>query len=176
MAGLKRDPMANYKMLSDEQKALVDSAVAKATEILGGEKVMLDVVLGFADAFQPVFKKARANSGTPIDWLMVRPQMLDEQAAAKVQKYLREGDTISYLLKSKGIVFENLRVIKITDKRITVRISENTSAVFAGERKPAGELGQSLSYGTKYVGFNSVQVVNSLEVYDFIAAKERATK
>ena len=172
---VRRDPMANYNMLSAEQQKVIDDAAKMVFDALGGEKVELRMVLGFAEAMNPVMKIARNNSGECQKKLFGAgsAKTLDDDASAKIAKYIRVGDKISYLLKSKGIVFENVRVNKVSDKRLHVEITEETQAIYAGERVSACQL-PDVKLGVKYVAFNAVQFINGVDVYEFIQLKNKA--
>lgn len=163
------------RVLNEAEKKAIDGLVAIVYDALGNENVDYAMYQAFVDGMKPVKVQAKANEEKNEKARREAEKELSAAVAGDLRKAIKVGDKVNYLLKSKGIVFENVAVEKITDKRFHVSIDADTSVIANGIKGVAGDL-SDLKLGKKYINFESVQSVNGKSVKEFLEASDEASE
>lgn len=159
--------MAKYE-LSMEDVEKVNEIARNVFDELGGQEIKYEMYQALIAALKPAKDIAKNNSEVYSKQLREAAKQLDTANAEKLHKSLKVGDKVSYSYKSLGVIFEDVSIEKMTDKRFHVEINADTDAVLDGKRVKAGELA-NLKLGTKYVAFEAIQSVNGLSISEFLS-------
>jgi len=155
---VKRDPLAKYKELSEENQATVDEIVADVIAKIGGDDIDLPMLLGILDKLNAEKKSARE---------VEKQKEKERKAAAKDaqtilgkkiadEKLVKEGDKLDYFMSTTKVTILQATVIKVTDKSARIEVTADSLVLYKGKTIKAGEVA-GLKLGKKSVPFGKIQ-------------------
>lgn len=158
----KRDPLAKYKELSEDNQAIVDEIVADVIGKIGGvDNIDLSMLLGILDKLNAEKKSARE---------VEKQKEKERKAAAKDaqvvlakriadEKLVKELDKIDYYMSTSKVTIVQAEVIKVTDKSARIDVTADSKVIYKGKEMTAQEAimaGAGLKLGKKSVAFGKI--------------------
>lgn len=158
----KRDPLAKYKELSEDNQAIVDEIVADVIGKIGGvDNIDLSMLLGILDKLNAEKKSARE---------VEKQKEKERKAAAKDaqvvlakriadEKLVKELDKIDYYMSTSKVTIVQAEVLKVTDKSARIDVTADSKVIYKGKEMTAQEAimaGAGLKLGKKSVAFGKI--------------------
>lgn len=171
-----RDPLAKFNELSESDQSLVQNIVDDVIGKIGGvDELNLSLLLGTLDKLNALKKTAKEIDAKKQKEAKIAQKQLEAARGDKVKEHLIANKShVDYTAKSAGVVFENVEVIKITEKRFHVQITPNTACrnIKTGKSMLAKDLVDFKMEKPKYVAFDSIVAVDGVEISEYLASFE----
>ena len=158
----KRDPLAKYKELSEENQATVDEIVADVIGKIGGEdNIDLAMLLGILDKLNAEKKSAREVEQQKEKERKAAAKDAQVVLAKKIadEKLVKELDKIDYFMSTSKVTIVQAEVIKVTDKSARIDVVATSKVIYKGKEMTAQEAimaGAGLKLGKKSVPFGKM--------------------
>jgi ABC-type lipoprotein release transport system permease subunit len=158
----KRDPLAKYKELSEENQATVDEIVADVIGKIGGEdNIDLAMLLGILDKLNAEKKTAREVEKQKEKERKAAAKDAQVVLAKKIadEKLVKELDKIDYFMSTSKVTILQAEVIKVTDKSARIDVVATSKVLYKGKEMTAQEAimaGAGLKLGKKSVAFGKI--------------------
>lgn len=158
----KRDPLAKYKELSEENQATVDEIVADVIGKIGGEdNIDLAMLLGILDKLNAEKKSAREVKKQKEKERKAAAKDAQVVLAKKIadEKLVKELDKIDYFMSTSKVTIVQAKVIKVTDKSARIDVVATSKVIYKGKEMTAQEAimaGAGLKLGKKSVPFGKM--------------------
>lgn len=158
----KRDPLAKYKELSEENQATVDEIVADVIGKIGGEdNIDLAMLLGILDKLNAEKKSAREVEKQKEKERKVAAKDAQVVLAKKIadEKLVKELDKIDYFMSTSKVTIIQAEVIKVTNKSARIDVVATSKVIYKGKEMTAQEAimaGAGLKLGKKSVPFGKM--------------------
>lgn len=158
----KRDPLAKYKELSEENQATVDEIVADVIGKIGGEdNIDLAMLLGILDKLNAEKKSAREVEKQKEKERKAAAKDAQVVLAKKIadEKLVKELDKIDYFMSTSKVTIVQAEVIKVTDKSARIDVVATSKVIYKGKEMTAQEAimaGAGLKLGKKSVPFGKM--------------------
>lgn len=158
----KRDPLAKYKELSEENQATVDEIVADVIGKIGGEdNIDLAMLLGILDKLNAEKKSAREVKKQKEKERKAAAKDAQVVLAKKIadEKLVKELDKIDYFMSTSKVTIVQAEVIKVTDKSVRIDVVATSKVIYKGKEMTAQEAimaGAGLKLGKKSVPFGKM--------------------
>ena len=158
----KRDPLAKYKELSEENQATVDEIVADVIGKIGGEdNIDLAMLLGILDKLNAEKKSAREVEKQKEKERKAAAKDAQVVLAKKIadEKLVKELDKIDYFMSTSKVTIIQAEVIKVTDKSARIDVVATSKVIYKGKEMTAQEAimaGAGLKLGKKSVPFGKM--------------------
>lgn len=158
----KRDPLAKYKELSEENQATVDEIVADVIGKIGGEdNIDLAMLLGILDKLNAEKKSAREVKKQKEKERKAAAKDAQVVLAKKIadEKLVKELDKIDYFMSTSKVTIVQAEVIKVTDKSARIDVVATSKVIYKGKEMTAQEAimaGAGLKFGKKSVPFGKM--------------------
>lgn len=158
----KRDPLAKYKELSEENQATVDEIVADVIGKIGGEdNIDLAMLLGILDKLNAEKKSAREAEKQKEKERKAAAKDAQVVLAKKIadEKLVKELDKIDYFMSTSKVTIIQAEVIKVTDKSARIDVVATSKVIYKGKEMTAQEAimaGAGLKLGKKSVPFGKM--------------------
>ena len=158
----KRDPLAKYKELSEENQATVDEIVADVIGKIGGEdNIDLAMLLGILDKLNAEKKYAREVEKQKEKERKAAAKDAQVVLAKKIadEKLVKELDKIDYFMSTSKVTIVQAEVIKVTDKSARIDVVATSKVIYKGKEMTAQEAimaGAGLKLGKKSVPFGKM--------------------
>ena len=153
----KRDPLAKYKELSEENQATVDEIVADVIGKIGGEdNIDLAMLLGILDKLNAEKKSAREAEKQKEKERKAAAKDAQVVLAKKIadEKLVKELDKIDYFMSTSKVTIIQAEVIKVSDKSARIDVVATSKVIYKGKEMTAQEAimaGAGLKLGKKSV-------------------------
>lgn len=158
----KRDPLAKYKELSEENQATVDEIVADVIGKIGGEdNIDLAMLLGVLDKLNAEKKSAREVKKQKEKERKAAAKDAQVVLAKKIadEKLVKELDKIDYFMSTSKVTIVQAEIIKVTDKSARIDVVATSKVIYKGKEMTAQEAimaGAGLKLGKKSVPFGKM--------------------
>lgn len=158
----KRDPLAKYKELSEENQATVDEIVADVIGKIGGEdNIDLAMLLGILDKLNAEKKSAREAEKQKEKERKAAAKDAQVVLAKKIadEKLVKELDKIDYFMSTSKVTIVQAEVIKVTEKSARIDVVAASKVIYKGKEMTAQEAimaGAGLKLGKKSVPFGKM--------------------
>lgn len=158
----KRDPLAKYKELSEENQATVDEIVADVIGKIGGEdNIDISMLLGILDKLNAEKKTARKVEKQKEEERKAAAKDAQIVLAKKIadNKLVKELDKIDYFMSTSKVTIIQAEVIKVTDKSARIDVTSDSKVLYKGKEMTAKEAimaGAGLKLGKKSVAFGKI--------------------
>ena len=158
----KRDPLAKYKELSEENQATVDEIVADVIGKIGGEdNIDVSMLLGILDKLNAEKKTAREVEKQKEKERKAAAKDAQVVLAKKIadNKLVKELDKIDYFMSTSKVTIIQAEVIKVTDKSARIDVTSDSKVLYKGKEMTAKEAimaGAGLKLGKKSVAFGKI--------------------
>lgn len=158
----KRDPLAKYKELSEENQATVDEIVADVIGKIGGEdNIDFAMLLGILDKLNAEKKSAREVEKQKEKERKAAAKDAQVVLAKKIadEKLVKELDKIDYFMSTSKVTIVQAEVIKVTDKSARIDVVATSKVIYKGKEMTAQEAimaGAGLKLGKKSVPFGKM--------------------
>ena len=158
----KRDLLAKYKELSEENQATVDEIVADVIGKIGGEdNIDLAMLLGILDKLNAEKKSAREVEKQKEKERKAAAKDAQVVLAKKIadEKLVKELDKIDYFMSTSKVTIIQAEVIKVTDKSARIDVVATSKVIYKGKEMTAQEAimaGAGLKLGKKSVPFGKM--------------------
>lgn len=158
----KRDPLAKYNELSEENQATVDEIVANVIDKIGGEdNIDLAMLLGILDKLNAEKKSAREVEKQKEKERKAAAKDAQVVLAKKIadEKLVKELDKIDYFMSTSKVTILQAEVIKVTDKSARIDVTSDSKVLYKGKEMTAQEAitaGAGLKLGKKSVAFGKI--------------------
>lgn len=166
----KRDPLAKYNELTEDQRVKVDEIVGQVLDQIGGaDNIELALLLGVLDKLNAEKKSAREVAK---EKEKEAKALAKEQASAngeQIKNRIKENDTIDTYMSTAKVTILGAKVLKVTDKSVRIDVDKDTKVLYKGKEMTAGEV-SGLKLGKKSIAFAKITKVNALDLADYLAA------
>ena len=158
----KRDPLAKYKELSEENQATVDEIVADVIGKIGGEdNIDLAMLLGILDKLNAEKKSAREVEKQKEKERKAAAKDAQVVLAKKIadEKLVKELDKIDYFMSTSKVTIIQAEVIKVTDKSARIDVVATSKVIYKGKEMTAQEAimaGAGLKLGKQSLPFGKM--------------------
>ena len=159
---VKRDPLAKYNELSEENQATVDEIVADVIGKIGGEdNIDVSMLLGILDKLNAEKKTAREVEKQKEKERKAAAKDAQVVLAKKIadNKLVKELDKIDYFMSTSKVTILQAEVIKVTDKSARIDVTSDSKVLYKGKEMTAKEAimaGAGLKLGKKSVAFGKI--------------------
>lgn len=158
----KRDPLAKYKELSEENQATVDEIVDDVIGKIGGaDNIDLAMLLGILDKLNAEKKSAREVEKQKEKERKAAAKDAQVVLAKKIadEKLVKELDKIDYFMSTSKVTILQAEVIKVTEKSARIDVINTSKVLYKGKEMTAQEAilaGAGLKLGKKSVAFGKI--------------------
>lgn len=164
----KRDPLARFKELTEDNQDKVQGIVDAVIEGVGGEgNVDLPLLLAVLEKLN-VEKKAAREAEKANAKIKKEAQKAN---AVKLKDYvksiLKDTDNIDYYMSTSKVTFVNIKVEKITDSCARINVKEDTKCLYKGKLTTVADVnanGGAVSLGVKSAQLGKILKINGKEV------------
>lgn len=164
----KRDPLARFKELTEDNQDKVQKIVDSVIEDVGGEgNVDLALLLAVLEKLNIEKKAARQAEK---DNAVVRREAEKLNAGKKkdyVKSILKDTDNIDYYMATSKVTFVGIKVEKITDASARINVKEDTKVLYKGKIMTVADVnanGGAVSLGMKSAQLGKILKINGKDV------------
>lgn len=164
----KRDPLARFKELTEDNQDKVQKIVDSVIEDVGGEgNVDLALLLAVLEKLNIEKKAARQAEK---DNAVVRREAEKLNAGKKkdyVKSILKDTDNIDYYMATSKVTFVGIKVEKITDASARINVKEDTKVLYKGKIMTVADVnanGGAVSLGMKSAQLGKILKINGEDV------------